>query len=439
MLASRLRRPVKAQRLALRTAVFVLIFSLIVPPVFVPVSLAQEPGAPTPDNARLITGNWESLPADQEHWYQFDYPGDNLPIRVWMDVVAAGNAGFQIWTGDQVIQLENGEDVEPLVMGITDEADPGRVFWEGGFSQPGSYLIRISPTTTEESQYLLNIGEIAPDPTAPEEPAEPVIEPEAPAEPFTEPEEPAEPVIEPEEPAEPFTEPEHAIEPLTEPEESAELFTELAESVEPVEPLIELDESVLNVAPIAMTASNLNVQIRTGPSPNYTVERIVPPGTEMIILGQDITDTWLFIHLLDGTPGWVERSLAGFGGQVPVVETPRLTPQTAAQPEIDNSTLSAAPTTPLAEAQQLIIDPNDAIIAPTVSTNVNIRSGPSMEHPIIDSVPPNTPITVLGQDANTLWLSVRLADGSEGWVARDLTTYIGTAPQMETPPIAPLS
>jgi hypothetical protein len=43
---------------------------------------------------------------------------------------------------------------------------------------------------------------------------------------------------------------------------------------------------------------------------------------------------------------------------------------------------------------------------------------------------------VLGQDASGAWLFVQLADGTEGWLSRSLTTFEGTAQVVATPPLA---
>jgi uncharacterized protein YraI len=74
--------------------------------------------------------------------------------------------------------------------------------------------------------------------------------------------------------------------------------------------------------------------------------------------------------------------------------------------------------------------------------NVNIRSGPSTAYPVLLTIPQNTQLSVLGQDASSEWLSVRLPDGTEGWIARFLTSFtdtvaIAAAPPLAQPPLAP--
>jgi len=57
---------------------------------------------------------------------------------------------------------------------------------------------------------------------------------------------------------------------------------------------------------------------------------------------------------------------------------------------------------------------------------VNLRQGPSMDSKIISVLKKGTKVTVLEEKAG--WLRVRLGDGTEGWVAKAMTTE-GTQPK----------
>src|SRR5690606_6694239 len=76
------------------------------------------------------------------------------------------------------------------------------------------------------------------------------------------------------------------------------------------------------------------------------------------------------------------------------------------------------------------------------AVNVNVRSGPSTAYPVVMTVAQGTQVNVIGQDTSGSWLSVRLPDGTEGWIARFLTNFTGTAaiaaaPPVVQPPLAP--
>jgi len=73
---------------------------------------------------------------------------------------------------------------------------------------------------------------------------------------------------------------------------------------------------------------------------------------------------------------------------------------------------------------------------------MNLRAGPSTDSQVIRAVAPGTQVVVLGQDSSGTWLFVQLADGTEGWLSRSLTTFVDTAPVVATtpavqPPLAP--
>jgi hypothetical protein len=57
---------------------------------------------------------------------------------------------------------------------------------------------------------------------------------------------------------------------------------------------------------------------------------------------------------------------------------------------------------------------------------VNLRQGPSMDSKIISVLKKGTKLTVLEEKVG--WLRVRLGDGTEGWVAKAMTTE-GTQPK----------
>ncbi len=173
-----------------------------------------------------------------------------------------------------------------------------------------------------------------------------------------------------------------------------------------------------DVATIVTADPSSLVNIRTGPATAYQVVRTVPYGTQMTVLGQDVTSAWLSVQLTDGTQGWVARFLTDFTANVAMAATPDLT-----QPPLAPPAPALTPLTP-------------------VTPTINIRTGPATAYPVIRSVPPGTQLGVLGQDITGAWLSIQLSDGAQGWVARFLTEFTGTAPvvaapALTQPPLAP--
>jgi uncharacterized protein YraI len=292
------------------------------------------------ESVRIITANWQALPAGAQHWYRFEYSGGDLPIRVSIDTDAAASAGFQIWTDTQFYQLAANLTATPIASGTPDADNPTHIVWEGTLEDPGTYYIVVQPATQTDTSYLLTIGGRGLAPAA--------------------------------------------------------------------------DGG-------AIVAGALNVNIRSGPSTAYPVIITIPQGTQLSVLGQDASSSWLSVRLPDGTEGWIARFLTDFTGAAAIAATPPLTLPPLAPPA------TTAPDTA-------------AIIAG--AANVNVRSGPSTDFAMIRTIPQSTQFTVVGQDATSTWLYVRFADGVEGWIARYLTSFATVAPTLQTPvvsqpPLAP--
>lgn len=75
-------------------------------------------------------------------------------------------------------------------------------------------------------------------------------------------------------------------------------------------------------------------------------------------------------------------------------------------------------------------DPNVAVV---IAPALNVRAGPSTAYPVITTVSAGTVLTVLGRNDVNTWIAVRLEDGTEGWVTRSLTNYVGLAVIVITP------
>ena len=82
---------------------------------------------------------------------------------------------------------------------------------------------------------------------------------------------------------------------------------------------------------------------------------------------------------------------------------------------------SPSPSKPT-EVSQPTVQRTTEIVLPFV----NLRQGPSMDSKIISVLKKGTKLTVLEEKAG--WLRVRLGDGTEGWVAKAMTTE-GTQPK----------
>ena len=74
-----------------------------------------------------------------------------------------------------------------------------------------------------------------------------------------------------------------------------------------------------------------------------------------------------------------------------------------------------------------------AVEGAVVGDQVNLRMGPSIDYPVLDVIDGGRTFAVLGQNANGEWLSIRLADGAEGWMLRALTDFTRGVPIVRVP------
>jgi uncharacterized protein YraI len=386
------------------------------------------------DSVRIITANWQPLPAGAQHWYRFEYSGEGLPVRISIDTNTAASVGFQVWTDTQFSQLATNPAATPVAAGAPDTANPTHIVWEAPLEAPGTYYIVVQPTTQTETSYLLTMGGRGLAPVADGGAiVAGALNVNVRSGPST-----AYPVM--------VTIPQGTqLSVLGQDASSSWLSVRLPDGTDgwiarfltdftntvaiaatpslaqpPLAPpatiLSQASDTALNTAAIVEGAPNLNV--RVGPSTDFAVIRTVPRGTQFTVLGQDATSTWLFVRFADGSEGWLARYLTNFVGIAQTI-----------QPAIQTPALSQPPLAPPATM------PADADPVAAVP-NLNVRSGPSTDYPVIRAISGGTQVVVLGQDATGAWLFVQLADGSEGWLSRSVTTFEGAAQVVATPPLA---
>ena len=135
-----------------------------------------------------------------------------------------------------------------------------------------------------------------------------------------------------------------------------------------------------------VTTGALNV--RSGPGIGYSSIIVIRQGQVVSLLGRNNDNSWVKVRVSTGQEGWVNASLIQANvaiGSLPVVPVP---------------TLSAVA---------------------TVNTGaVNVRTGPGINFPSTAVAYQGQTVTLLGRNANSSWVQVRLANGHVGWVNTSL-------------------
>lgn len=167
--------------------------------------------------------------------------------------------------------------------------------------------------------------------------------------------------------------------------------------------------------------TNAGILAATG----YAGEPLIEPyvsSTGMVGLLVGFKDAYTYSQMLESAPAQV------------IIPTEEAEP-TEVEPTV-------APTEVITEAAPTEIEPTPSaqetgVISAT--QNINLRSGPSANAAIVVSLAPGTEVIILERSGD--WTNIRLADGTEGWVASDLVrvTQITGATQQptEAPTIVP--
>jgi N-acetylmuramoyl-L-alanine amidase len=136
-----------------------------------------------------------------------------------------------------------------------------------------------------------------------------------------------------------------------------------------------------------VTTGALN--IRSGPSPVYSVVAVVPGGTALTLMGRNAAGTWVKVRTNAGVEGWVNEYY--LQTNVPVYTLPIIGVDT--------------PPTPAASV---------AVGA------LNVRTGPGTYFPSFTVVYRGTLLGLMGRNAQSTWVMVRLPNAAVGWVNANL-------------------
>jgi len=270
----------------------------------------------------VLTSNWDSLAADEQHVYRFDYEGGEQPIRVWMNAIPADAVQFQIWTDDLVTGLNADPDLAPLAVGAPISEDSEFSIWQGNSPNPEVYYVTVRANSDSTAQYLLNVSSPG---LAAEQPGLTQPTPVAPT----------------------ITPTLAGPTPIPPTPTSLTPIPPTPTSLTPVPLVTPVPVATQDPTLAVVTAPALNV--RAGPSTAYAVITTVPAGTVLVVLGRNEANTWLAVRLEDGTEGWVTRSLTNYFNIAPVVLTAEPPPAPTPLPGV---TATPTPDTTIVLVQQ---------------------------------------------------------------------------------------
>ncbi len=150
------------------------------------------------------------------------------------------------------------------------------------------------------------------------------------------------------------------------------------------------------------------LNVRSGPGLAYSVVTTVYQGNVVSLIGRNANSTWAKIRLSNGTEGWVNAARSYITPNVAISSLPVVAP---ADPPASSAT---------------------AVIA---TGALNVRSGPGVTYSVVATTYQGHTVQMLGRNANSSWVKIRLSNGTEGWV-NAASTYITPSVAVSSLPFA---
>jgi len=151
-------------------------------------------------------------------------------------------------------------------------------------------------------------------------------------------------------------------------------------------------------------AATLNV--RSGPSTEFERISTLADGQVVRLDGRSANGEWLQIRLPDDRLGWVSTLFV----------TPSV----------------AVANLPLVAGTATAVTPTDTAVTPgtggaatatvTGAGRLNVRSGPSTDFPLLNTLADGQTVTLAGRNVDATWLQVSLPNGELGWVSGQFLT-----------------
>ncbi len=143
------------------------IIPVIVPPVETvpaPTTAALAPANNSPYNAIYIPDNRpQSIAANGELWYKFDYTGDRSKITLTLPNGNAWGFDFKLYTSDQAFRVYDEDKFVGRGSAVNQACDTGRctaddLTWIGNFNIAGTYFVRVINTKPLPQIFVLQIA-----------------------------------------------------------------------------------------------------------------------------------------------------------------------------------------------------------------------------------------------------------------------------------------
>lgn len=140
---------------------------VIVPPALAAATATSAPLGPannSPYNAIFIQDNRpQSIAANGELWYKFDYTGDRSKITITLPNGNAWGFDFKLYTAEQALRVYDQDKFVGRGSAVNQTCDTGRctaddLTWIGNFNLAGTYYVRVINTKPLAQTFVLQIA-----------------------------------------------------------------------------------------------------------------------------------------------------------------------------------------------------------------------------------------------------------------------------------------
>ena len=172
----------------------------------------------------------------------------------------------------------------------------------------------------------------------------------------------------------------------------------------------------INIVGVVNTGA---LNVRSGPSPSFSIVDVMYFGDVMDLIGRNADGSWVYGSTPDGILGWVNSRYLTTSSPV------------ANLPVVDSSTpgVPINPATPVATAVPTAIPGSASVTA----GYLNVRSGAGIGYTRVASLSYGDVVAMTGRNLDSSWVMVRLFGGQEGWVNPKYlatTVDVGSLPVM---------
>jgi uncharacterized protein YgiM (DUF1202 family) len=169
-----------------------------------------------------------------------------------------------------------------------------------------------------------------------------------------------------------------------------------------------------------VVSSDVGAYVRSGPGIEYEVVGTVEEDQTFNALAHIVTqggDIWYLIEWTAGTPAWISAWVAVLEGDVEIERVARA----VTIPPTPTPSPTLTPTqTPIPSPTPTL--PPGANAQVSGREGVNLRDGAGTQYQRLQTLPPGTPLLLIGRNQSMTWLEVATFEGRFGWVSAEFIT-----------------